>query len=159
MFNLNLPSRIPVVLGPIESDMTQDEIVFYGHPNVLCTHQKTIEITKMSSLSLKGDCIIGVRANKACKDLSPSLRVVLQKPNSFVNIEIHVNDLRFTIKGRTSDGLSLLSDNDIVIRKSTYTCPRTVAILSDNACSDIPREIVELLKDPERQGIMRITIE
>jgi hypothetical protein len=52
-----------------------------------------------------------------------------------------------------------LSDNDIVIRRSTYTCPRTVTILSDNACSDIPREIVELLKDPERQGIMRITIE
>jgi uncharacterized protein len=139
--------------------MTQEEIVFYGHPNVLCTHQKTIEITKMSSLTLKGDCIIGVRASKACKDLSRSLREGLQKPNSFVDIEIQVNGLSFAIKGRSSGGLSLLSDIDMVIRKSTYTCPRTVAILSDNACSDIPREIVELLKDPERQGIMKITIE
>ena len=139
--------------------MTQEEIVFYGHPNVLCTHQKTIEITKMSSLTLKGDCIIGVRANKACKDLSRSLREGLQKPNSFVDIEIQVNGLSFAIKGRSNGGLSLLSDTDMVIRKSTYTCPRTVAILSDNACSDIPREIVELLKDPERQGIMKITIE
>ena len=139
--------------------MTQDEIVFYGHPNVLCTHQKTIEITKMSSLTLKGDCIIGVRASKACKDLSRSLREGLQKPNSFVDIEIQVNGLSFAIKGRSSGGLSLLSDTDMVIRKSTYTCPRTVAILSDNACSDIPREIVELLKDPERRGIMKITIE
>lgn len=139
--------------------MTQDEIVFYGHPNVLCTHQKTIEITKMSTLTLKGDCIIGVRASKACKDLSRSLREGLQKPNSFVDIEIQVNGLSFAIKGRSSGGLSLLSDTDMVIRKSTYTCPRTVAILSDNACSDIPREIVELLKDPERQGIMKITIE
>lgn len=139
--------------------MTQEEIVFYGHPNVLCTHQKTIEITKMSSLTLKGDCIIGVRASKACKDLSRSLREGLQKPNSFVDIEIQVNGLSFAIKGRSSGGLSLLSDTDMVIRKSTYTCPRTVAILSDNACSDIPREIVELLKDPERQGIMKITIE
>jgi hypothetical protein len=139
--------------------MTQEEIVFYGHPNVLCTHQKTIEITKMSSLTLKGDCIIGVRASKACKDLSRSLREGLQKPNSFVDIEIQVNGLSFAIKGRSSGGLSLLSDTDMVIRKSTYTCPRTVAILSDNACSDIPREIVEMLKDPERQGIMKITIE
>lgn len=113
----------------------------------------------MSSLTLKGDCIIGVRASKACKDLSRSLREGLQKPNSFVDIEIQVNGLSFAIKGRSSGGLSLLSDTDMVIRKSTYTCPRTVAILSDNACSDIPREIVELLKDPERQGIMKITIE
>lgn len=139
--------------------MTQEEIVFYGHPNVLCTHQKTIEITKMSSLTLKGDCIIGVRANKSCTDLSRSLREGLQKPNSFVDIEIQVNGLSFAIKGRSSGGLSLLSETDMVIRKSAYTCPRTVAILSDNACSDIPREIVELLKDPDRQGIMKITIE
>ena len=82
--------------------MTQDEIVFYGHPNVLCTHQKTIEITKMSSLTLKGDCIIGVRANKACKDLSLSLREGLQKPNSFVDIEIQVNGLSFAIRGEVA---------------------------------------------------------
>ena len=54
--------------------MVQDEIIFYGHPNVRSTHTRTIEITKAPTLSLRGDCIIGVNANKACRDLKPTLK-------------------------------------------------------------------------------------
>ena len=50
--------------------MPDDEILFYGHPNVRCLHQRTIEVTTDSHLTLRGDCIIGVRASKACKDLN-----------------------------------------------------------------------------------------
>ena len=45
------------------------EIPFSGHTNILSLHKKTVEITKDPSLTVNGDCIIGVNANLACIDL------------------------------------------------------------------------------------------
>jgi len=138
--------------------MIQDEINFTGHPNVLGTHAKTIEITKAPTLSLRGDCVIGVNANKACRDLKPSLRNLLRQPNLLVKIEFEVSDLFFTIVGRSDPRLSLLSDHDIVIRKSNFACPRTVAISCNKSSSDIPRDLVYLLRNPHAQGLLRIGV-
>jgi hypothetical protein len=49
--------------------MVHEEIVFYGHPNVLGLHKRTIEITKDDYLTERGDCIIGINSNKSCNDL------------------------------------------------------------------------------------------
>ena len=54
--------------------MVQDEVIFYGHPNIRSLHAKTIEITKDEHLTPRGDCIIGVKANKACADLDESFK-------------------------------------------------------------------------------------
>jgi|SRR5215467_2287572 len=139
--------------------MIQDEITFTGHHNVLSTHTKTIEITKAPTLSLRGDCIIGVNANKGCSDLKPSLRNLLRQPNLLVKIDIEVSDLSFTIDGRSDSRLSLLNDHDIVIRKSDFACPRTVAISCNKSSSDIPRDLVYLLRNPQMQGLLRIVVE
>jgi len=139
--------------------MIQDEIIFTGHPNILSTHAKTIEITKAPTLSLRGDCIIGVNANKACRDLKPSLRNLLRQPNLLVKIEFEVSNLFFTIDGRSDPRLSLLNDHDIVIRKSNFACPRTVAISCNKSSSDIPRDLVYLLRNPQVQGLLRIGVE
>ncbi len=139
--------------------MVQDEITFCGHPNVRSTHTNTIEITKAPMLSLRGDCIIGVSANKACRDLNPRLRKLLQQADLVVNIELEVSNLTFTIEGRSNSRLSLLNDHDIVIRKSDFVCPRTVAISATKASSDIPREFIYLLRKPQMHGLLRITIE
>ncbi|MRN62208.1 MAG: DUF371 domain-containing protein [Nitrosopumilales archaeon] len=139
--------------------MVQDEIIFYGHPNVRSTHKKTIEITKAPTLSLRGDCIIGVNANKACRDLKPTLKRLLQQADLVVKIEIEVSDLSFAIDARSNSRLSLLNHHDIVIRKSDFVCPRTVAITCNKASSDIPSDIVQLLGKPEMQGLLRIRIE
>ena len=139
--------------------MVQDEIIFYGHPNVCSTHNKTIEITKAPTLSLRGDCIIGVNASKACKDLKPSLKRLLQQADQAVKIEIEVNDLSFAIDASSDSRLSLLHDHEIVIRKSDFVCPRTAAICCNKASSDIPRDLVQLLGRPQMQGLLRISIE
>ena len=139
--------------------MIQDEITFTGHPNILSTHAKTIEITKASTLSPRGDCIIGVNASKACRDLKPSLKRLLQQADLAVKIEIEVNDLSFAIDGSSDSRLSLLNDHEIVIRKSDFVCPRTAAIRCNKASSDIPRDIVQLLGRPHMQGLLRISIE
>ena len=139
--------------------MVQDEIIFYGHPNVCSTHNKTIEITKAPTLSLRGDCIIGVNASKACKDLKPSLKRLLQQADQAVKIEIEVNDLSFAIDASSDSRLSLLHDHELVIRKSDFVCPRTAAICCNKASSDIPRDIVQLLGRPQMQALLRISIE
>jgi hypothetical protein len=139
--------------------MVQDEIIFYGHPNVRSTHKKTIEITKAPTLSLRGDCIIGVNANKACRDLNPTLKSLLQQADLVVKIEIEVRDLSFAIDARSNSRLSLLNRHDIVVRKSDFVCPRTVAITCNKASSDIPSDIVQLLGKPDIQGLLRIRIE
>src|SRR5215216_1833734 len=117
--------------------MIQDEVMFYGHPNIRSLHAKTIEITKDEHLTPRGDCIVGVKANKACADLDES----------------------FLILGMGDERLSMLNAHDIVIRKTTFVCPRTMSVLCDKASSDLPRKLVNMLQDQETKGIFRITLE
>ncbi len=50
------------------------EITFFGHENIRSNHKKTIEITKESHLTSRGDCIVGVNANSSCVDLPDELK-------------------------------------------------------------------------------------
>jgi hypothetical protein len=70
--------------------MVQDDVTFYGHPNIRSLHAKTIEITKDEHLTPRGDCIIGVRANKACADLDEALKHSLASNLAIVTIEVMV---------------------------------------------------------------------
>lgn len=139
--------------------MVQDEVTFYGHPNVRSLHSKSIEITKDGYLTPKGDCIIGIKANKACTDLEESIRRGLKSSSAIVKIEVIVGDKSFIIKGRGDERLTMLNPHDIVIRRTNFVCPRTMSVLCDKASSDMPRELVRLLQHQEQKGIFRITIE
>ena len=139
--------------------MVQDEVIFYGHPNIRSLHGKTIEITKHEHLTPRGDCIIGVKANKACADLDESFKHRLKSNLSVIKIEIMVGDESFLISGRGDERLSMLNANDIVIRKTNFVCPRTMSVLCDKASSDVPRKLLRILQDQETKGIFRITLE
>src|SRR5262245_57570540 len=108
--------------------MVQDEVTFYGHPNVQSLHNKTIEITKDEHLTLRGDCIIGVHANKACKDLNETLRRRLCMEGSVVRMEIMVGTESFVINGVGDKRLTLQNPHDIVVRKTNFVCPRTMSL-------------------------------
>jgi uncharacterized protein len=137
--------------------MVQEEIVFYGHGNIQSFHTRTIEITKNPNLTLRGDCIIGVSANKSCWDLSDKLKHSLKDDNSSIIIDVIVGNMSFIINGLGNSRLLLLSRHDIVIRKSSFICERTMAIQCDKASSDIPREMIRSLQNPETMGLFRIT--
>jgi hypothetical protein len=139
--------------------MVQDQVTFYGHPNIRSLHAKTIEITKDDHLTPRGDCIIGVKADKACADLDESLKRRLKSNSSAVKIEIMVGDESFLISGRGDERLSMLNTHDMVIRKTNFVCPRTMSVLCDKASSDMPRKLVKMLQDQETKGIFRITLE
>ena len=139
--------------------MVQDEVTFYGHPNIRSLHAKTIEITKDEHLTPRGDCIIGVKANKACADLDESFKHRLKSNLSVIKIEVMVGDESFLISGRGDERLSMLNSNDIVIRKTNFVCPRTMSVLCDKASSDVTRKLVKMLQDQETKGIFRLTLE
>ena len=134
------------------------EIEFFGHKNIRSLHQKTIEITKDSSLTINGDCIVGINATHACADLPQKLKDALKDPTCSIKFSLKVGDYDFTIHGKGHPDLLLTHKNDIVIRKSNFICPRTLAIQCDKSSDMIPREIIQLLQDPKTKGIFVIEV-
>lgn len=135
------------------------EIEFSGHENIRSNHQKTIEITKESHLTPQGDCIVGVSANHSCADLPQDLKDMLKNSDSKVTFSINVGDYTFTVEGKGHPDLILTHDEDIVIRKSDFVCPRTLAVKCDKASDLLPREMVSLLQDPKTKGTFTITVD
>jgi len=121
-----------------------EEIDIYGHENILCTHNSTIEITKDMRLTKKGNCILGIRASKACYDLNSDLKKKLQKRNK-MKISIHVDDLTDSFFGYGNMDLKLLSKKDMVFRKSDFICERTVLIKCTKSSSELNRGLVSKL--------------
>ena len=139
--------------------MVQEEVVFRGHRNVRSLHSRTIEITKDPNLTLRGDCIIGVNANKSCWDLSEKFQRLLRDDMSSIAIEIIAGSRSFKISGFGNKRLLLLSKHDIVVRKTNFICERTLAVRCDKASCDIPRDMIVSLQNPEKKGIFSIIIE
>jgi hypothetical protein len=135
------------------------EIKFSGHENIRSNHPKTIEITKESSLTPRGDCIVGVSATSSCNDLPQEIKDKLRDPGSKVTFSISVNTHHFTIVGSGHPDLILTHKEDIVLRKSDFICPRTIAIKCDKASDLLPREMVSLLQNPKTQGTFTIIVE
>ncbi|HEX5186579.1 MAG TPA: DUF371 domain-containing protein [Nitrososphaeraceae archaeon] len=138
--------------------MICDEVEFYGHRNVLSTHPRTIEITKDDYLTPEGNCIIGIRANKACNSLNPKLQKMLIRDNIPIKFQIIVEDEVFSINGYGNSKFTLKNSHDIVIRTSGYICSRTASILCDKASIHIPRTIVSKLQNPNTKGTLKITV-
>ncbi|AJW70944.1 hypothetical protein NADRNF5_1257 [Nitrosopumilus adriaticus] len=134
------------------------EILFSGHENIRSNHQKTIEITKESHLTPQGDCIIGVNASSSCADLPLELKNQLKNPESKIKFSIRVADKEFVLEGKGHPELILSHTEDIVIRKSDFICPRTLAIKCDKASDLLPRDMVTLLQDPKTKGIFTISV-
>lgn len=135
------------------------EIKFSGHENIRSNHRKTIEITKESSLTPRGDCIVGVSATSSCNDLPQEIKDKLRNPGSKVTFSISINTHQFTVVGSGHPDLILTHKEDIVLRKSDFICPRTIAIKCDKASDLLPREMVSLLQNPKTQGTFTIIVE
>ncbi len=134
------------------------EIPFHGHENIRSLHPKTIEITTESHLTVNGDCIVGIGASSGCNDLPEKLKMLLQNSKSSVDCTITVKDFSFKVKGRGNNELTLTNPHDIVIRKSAFTCPRTMATNCNAASDVIPRQMIKMLQDPETKGIFIVEV-
>lgn len=134
------------------------EIPFFGHANVRANHTRTIEITTEPDLTIQGDCIVGVSAEYGCKKIPDDLKEKLRRSDTQIMITILVNDEKFEIMGKGHKDLKLENPHDIVIRKSNFLCPRTLAIGCDKASDDMPREMIKKLQDPKTKGLFVIEV-
>ena len=123
----------------------------FGHENIQAIHPSTLMFTKEKHLSKTGDCIVGVAADKSEADLKQEFKDALRTPNAKLTIIIEADGLTSQINAHGSSKLILNHPNDIVIRKSDYICNRTLAIQSDKSSNDLPRELVEKLKNPKQR--------
>ena len=65
----------------------------------------------------------------------------------------------FIIEGNGHQDLVLTHKEDIVIRKSDFICPRTLAIKCDKASDLLPRSMITLLRNPDTRGIFSIIVD
>ena len=135
------------------------EIEFFGHENIRSNHKKTIEITKESHLTTRGDCIIGVSANSSCAALPEELKNKLRDSKTHVRFLIKVDDDEFILEGKGHPDLTLTHQNDIVLRKSDFICSRTISVKCDKASDLVPREMVSKLQNSKTKGLFVITVD
>jgi len=118
-----------------------------GHPMIKATHPTTLMITKDREVGPHGDCIVAVAADKAVADLDSALKKSI-KAGRPVKITFKVGDALFVVRGSGHLDLTLSNKTDIVVRKSAYTCGRTLAIEANKAAGDLPRDFVSRSRDP-----------
>lgn len=135
------------------------ELLAYGHPNILAKHPTTFEITKASDLTRRGDCVIGVKATKGPRDLSLELRGLCMKSESTILVELEAGGMTEVIEGRGSPNLTLRHSTEMVGRKSSFASDRTIMVRADRAACDLDRDFVKALSSPATKLRVRITVE
>ena len=117
-----------------------------GHPNVRSLHATTFEVTCESHLTVNGDCIVAVSADKAMDGLSEEFKNHLRDDNAVLEIRVECNGLSEVITARGSKNLILRHPTDMVVRKSSFIDGRTLAIKADKAACDFDRRLVRELQ-------------
>lgn len=135
-----------------------ETIYAYGHENILATHKTTLEITKETTLSKKGDCIIAVSADKALADLSRDFKANLRSADARIAILIETEENAETVNAFGDPTLILSHPTDMIVRKSNYICDRTLAVKADKAACDLPRKLVEKLRNPKQKVRITLTV-
>jgi len=127
-----------------------------GHPRVTAEHQTTLMFTKDREVGFKGDCIVGVLADKGAVGLHEELKSAL-KSGAAVKITIEAGGEMEEVRAFGHPLLTLRHPKDLVIRKSRFTCGRTLAVGADKAAMDLSRALVVKLRDPSTK--VKVTIE
>ncbi|MCG2885243.1 MAG: DUF371 domain-containing protein [Vulcanisaeta sp.] len=126
-----------------------DVIRAWGHVNVRATHRSTIELTKDEYLTPRGDCIVGIKANKALSDLDLRLKSIIRRDGSIVIAVFSVGEYFDYVVGLGSSRLTLSSNTKLIIRRSDYVDDATLMIKANKAAADLNRELVDRLKKGE----------
>ncbi len=134
-----------------------ETIICYGHANITSRHGTTLEITKDEEITKRADCTIGVRADKGISELSEEFK---QKAgnNSIIKVVLRAGNITETITGIGHPNLSFSHKSDIVIRKSTFICPRTLMIKADKSARELDRNLINLLKNRKQKLTVEISV-
>ena len=123
----------------------------YGHPNILGTHKTTLEFTKDCELSLKGNCIVGVKADF---DLNKIKKFIEKSKNIKVTITLKIEDIQEKITAELNPNFN--SSKEFVVRKTDFVSERTFAIKANKAAFDLDRDLINHLKEKKNKIIVII---
>ena len=133
------------------------EYTFYAqwHENVTSKHKSTFEITTDETLTIKGDCIIGVNSKITLNDFPEELKKAIKTDDKKIELLLETTNFSDKITGFGSSELTLNHPTDMVCRKSDFTCSRTLMINSDKAAKDLDENLINELKKGSK---LKITI-
>jgi hypothetical protein len=130
-----------------------------GHENITSRNRTTLEITKETHLTKRGDCIIAVAADKGAADLSPEFKQNAKNQHARITITIQAGTETERINAHGNPQLTFTHPHDLVIRKSDYTCSRTLAVHADKAAKDLAGTLVQRLRDPKQEVVITFTVD
>ncbi|MFH0890090.1 MAG: DUF371 domain-containing protein [Candidatus Aenigmatarchaeota archaeon] len=133
-----------------------ERISAYGHNCITSKHDTTFEFTKDKDMDWEGHCIVGVKSDKACSDLSDGLKKAAKEGRKLI-IRIKSGEVSDTIIAYGHPDLTLKNTKDIVVRRSGFIDDRTLAVHANKSANDLDRELVRMLKSPRQK--ISITIE
>ena len=128
-----------------------------GHQNITSKHKTTLEFTKDKYLTLKGDCIVGIKADFSLLQLKKFIKSLKNNKKIIIIIESMDNDKKIIEKINAEINPDFNSEKDIVIRKSDFIDNRTLAIKADKAAIDLNKELIKNIKNNKRK--IKIMIE
>ena len=107
-------------------------------------------------LTPRGDCIIAVGAETGLAQLSAEIKEAARNPETRITFTLEAGGHVFETTGHGDPELTYTDKIDMVARKSSYTCGRTLMVGCDKAAVDLPEELVMVLQDPE--AVITVTL-
>lgn len=120
------------------------------------SHRTTLMVTREPGLTLRGDCIVAVAAEKGLGDLDPRLKEAMRSRDSRIRLVLEAGSRVFEVSGRGDPRLTLTHPTDMVARRSGYICDRTMMIGADKAACDLEPSLLRLLRN--REQVVNITL-
>ena len=97
------------------------------------------------ALTPNGDCIIAVASEKGASDLSPEFRRIMVIPGARLTTSLCCGGITVTVRSLGNPGMTFDHPDDMVWRRSTFVCGRTVGISSDYVAATLPPELIKAL--------------
>jgi hypothetical protein len=135
-----------------------ERLIARGHENIRALHRTTFELTKDSDVAIQGDCILGVKLDRAVADLSQEFRSAIKKDTAIVIIVLEVENLSDVVLARGSSRLTLEDHRRVVVRRSRFVGGETLAIESNKAARDIDRRLIEKLRSRDAEIVVHIYV-
>jgi uncharacterized protein len=125
----------------------EEVIIAHGHPLVRGEHPTTFEVTTEETLTVYGDCIIAVGADKGAAGLSNEFRCILSTEGATLHTRLICRDQSIDVYSHGGPGLSLEHPTDLVWRRSTFSCGRTIGMGCDVVAKTLPRDLIRYLRE------------
>jgi len=131
----------------------------WGHQNIRASHKTTLMITRDLDVSPRGDCIVAVAAEKGLRDLNPRVKEAMRTREAEILLILEADDLIFQVSGGGDPRLTLIHPTDMVVRRSSYICDRTLMIGADKAACDLEPRLVRRLQNGEQAVNITLVVE